>query len=126
MRAAGGVFVIVVPMLAPMIIGTACSTDSVPEPTTATIVAVVVLELCTMTVNRTPMASPAKGFETPVKSSSFEPIPAVERPWMALLISSMGVSSKVPPCCSANTQTSPSLFTSIMESSNSLMNVDQL
>ena len=87
------VFVIVVPMFAPMIIGTACSTDRTPDPTTATIVAVVVLELWTSTVKSTPSARPANGFETPEKSSCSSPpppsSPVSANALIDLLISSM-------------------------------------
>ena len=66
------VFVIVVPMLAPMIIGMAVFRDrAVPPdcPTRETMVDVLVLELCTSTVARVPTAKPAKGLETPENSS---------------------------------------------------------
>ena len=53
--------VTVVPMLAPMIIGTAASTVSVPEPTSPTIVEVDTDEDCASTVARTPANNPASG-----------------------------------------------------------------
>lgn len=55
------VLVIVVPTLAPMIIGTAISTGS-PPATSPTVMAVVVEEDCISTVPRIPIANPTKGF----------------------------------------------------------------
>jgi len=84
---------IIVPTFAPRIIGTACWTDSAPDPTTATIVEVVVEELCTSTVNRTPSASPANGLFTPPKSCASSPpppsMPASVSALIALLIVSI-------------------------------------
>ena len=42
------------------------------------------------------------------------PTPRMSARCRPLLISSIGVSSSRPPCCSANTHTSPCLFTSII------------
>jgi hypothetical protein len=58
------VLVMVVPMLAPMIIGTASSTLNVPDPTRPTMVAVETDDDCTSTVNRMPANSPEMGFAT--------------------------------------------------------------
>jgi len=56
------VLVTVVPMLAPMIMGTAEATPSWPDPTRPTIKAVVTDELCTRVVARIPTNSPRIGF----------------------------------------------------------------
>ena len=64
------------PTLAPRIMGTAASRLTVPDPTNATIVEVVTEDDCTSTVARMPAASPAKGFDTPLKIPSAAPAPA--------------------------------------------------
>lgn len=56
--------------------GTADSRLTVPDPTNATIVEVVTDDDCTSTVARMPAASPANGFDTPLKSPSAAPAPA--------------------------------------------------
>ena len=68
---AANVLVTVVPMFAPMIIGTARFSGIVPAPTIPTIVAVETDDDCTSTVARTPTNSPANGLAT------------VERDWVA-------------------------------------------
>ena len=70
------VLVIVVPMLAPRIIGTAASTVSVPEPTSPTIVDVEADEDCTRTVARIPANSPATGLSTLSRSPSWKSAPS--------------------------------------------------
>ena len=57
------VFVTVVPIFAPSIIGTALATFRIPEPTIPTIIEVVVDELWTRLVARTPINNPTKGLE---------------------------------------------------------------
>ena len=67
--------VTVVPILAPMIIGTANSTERDPDPTRATIVEVDTDDDCTRTVARTPTNSPAIGFETRSNKESVKSAP---------------------------------------------------
>jgi len=61
------VLVIVVPILAPMIIGTAPSSVSDPEATKATVSEVVVELLWIMAVTNNPMNKPVKGFDVASK-----------------------------------------------------------
>jgi hypothetical protein len=70
------VLVIVVPMLAPIMIGTAPCTVIEPEATNATSIDVVVELLCNTAVTRRPMNSPLNGFivASPMTSLSPEPI----------------------------------------------------
>ena len=70
------VFVIVVPMFAPMIMGTAASMESTPAPTSPTSVAVVTDEDCTSTVARMPANSPASGLSTLSSSPSVKSAPS--------------------------------------------------
>ena len=72
--------VMVVPMLAPMIMGAAISTVSVPAPTSVTSVAVVTEDDCTSTVARMPANSPARGLVTFSSSRSWKPAPSVLMP----------------------------------------------
>jgi hypothetical protein len=74
------VLVTVVPMLAPMIIGTAKPTGSVPAPTSPTMVAVDTEEDCTSTVARIPANRPARGLETLSSSPSWKPSPMAAMP----------------------------------------------
>ena len=67
--------VTVVPMLAPMIIGTASGIASVPAPTKPTIVAVDTEDDWTSTVASIPTNSPASGFETLSKRLSVKSEP---------------------------------------------------
>ncbi len=67
--------VTVVPMLAPMIMGTASGTAKVPDPTRPTMVAVLTDEDCTRTVARMPTNNPATGLVTPSKSESVKSAP---------------------------------------------------
>ena len=67
--------VTVVPMLAPMIIGTAASTPNKPVPTRPTIVDVVTDDDCASTVASTPTHNPATGFVTLENSSSWMSLP---------------------------------------------------
>ena len=69
------VFVTVVPMLAPMIIGTAASTLMVPAATSPTIVDVDTEDDWTSTVASTPTKRPARGLLTLSKSCSSTPLP---------------------------------------------------
>ena len=72
--------VTVVPMLAPMIIGTAASTGNNPVPTRPTIVEVVTDEDWATTVARMPTHSAAIGFLTLVNNCSWMPSPSDEMP----------------------------------------------
>ena len=69
------VLVIVVPMLAPMIIGTALCRVIEPEATSATTSEVVVELLCNIAVIRSPMNSPVNGLDVANKmvSATFLP-----------------------------------------------------
>ena len=69
------VLVIVVPMLAPMIMGTALWMVIEPDATSATVSDVVVELLCNMAVVRSPINSPVKGFDVAksIVSATFFP-----------------------------------------------------
>ena len=60
--------VTVVPMFAPITIGTAVSMDRTPAPTSPTMVAVVTDDDWTRTVAKTPAARPAIGLATEEKT----------------------------------------------------------
>jgi hypothetical protein len=70
------VFVVVVPMFAPMTMGTANSMVRVPEATNPTTMVVVVDELWIMPVATKPMSNPATGSDTMLMSCSAKPRPA--------------------------------------------------
>ncbi len=80
------VFVIVVPMLAPMMIGMATEMLSAPEATRPTTIVVVVEELWIRLVARNPMMSPARGSDAVDTNCSAKPRPAILK---AALIRSM-------------------------------------
>ena len=69
------VFVTLVPILAPMITGMAVDTSSAPAATIATVIDVVVDELCTRLVASTPMKSPTNGFAVVMSNRSANPLP---------------------------------------------------
>jgi hypothetical protein len=71
------VLVVVVPMLAPMMMGTANSMVSAPEATNPTTIVVVVEELWIMLVARNPMRSPASGSDAVLRSCSARPLPLI-------------------------------------------------
>ena len=73
-------FVTVVPMFAPMIMGTAASTDRTPDPTSPTIVAVDTDDDWTRTVARMPAKRPAIGLATLVNSPSAKSLPKTLMP----------------------------------------------
>ena len=80
------VLVVVVPMFAPMSMGTANSIVRACEATRPTMIVVVVDELWIRLVARNPMKSPATGSEAAFRSCSAKPRPPILN---ALLISSM-------------------------------------
>ena len=67
--------VIVVPIFAPMIIGTAFVILSAPPETIATTMAVVAEELWIIEVARRPIMRPVNGFEVVLIRSSAKPFP---------------------------------------------------
>ena len=69
------VFVTVVPMFAPIIIGIALETLRPPEPTMPTTIEVVVEELWTMLVASMPIRSPTKGLEVVLTRFSAKSFP---------------------------------------------------
>ena len=71
------VLVRVVPMLAPMIMGTAASRLTAPEATRPTMIDVLALEDCTITVAKIPTNRPARGLETVEKSASWASAPRI-------------------------------------------------
>ncbi len=73
-------FVTVVPMLAPMIIGTASSIFSALAATRPTMTEVLADDDCTRIVPRMPMNSPASGFETVENSRSWVSAPIILMP----------------------------------------------
>ena len=66
--------VTVVPILAPMMMGTAFWMVKIPEATNPTTVQVVVDELCTRLVARMPMKRPTSGFEVVLIRRSANPV----------------------------------------------------
>lgn len=74
------VFVTVVPMLAPMIMGTASSTPTTPAATRPTITEVLADEDWTSTVPRIPTHRPAIGFVTAENSCSWVSAPMISMP----------------------------------------------
>ena len=74
------VLVTVVPMLAPMTIGTACSTPSAPEATNPTMTEVLADDDWTRTVPRMPTHSPAMGLLTAEKRRSWVSAPMILMP----------------------------------------------
>ena len=67
---------IVVPIFAPMTIGTAASTVRAPAPTNPTIVEVDTDEDCTSTVARIPAHKPASGLSTLSSNSCWKSAPS--------------------------------------------------
>ncbi len=67
--------VIVVPMFAPMIIGTAPCSESDPEATKATVREVVVVLLCKIAVTNNPINNPVNGFDVANKIVSLTAVP---------------------------------------------------
>ena len=76
------VFVTVVPMLAPMINGTALATGIgfSGAATNPTIIAVVTDELCTRVVVKMPIMRPTNGFSVAAKNESSTPSPSARKP----------------------------------------------
>ncbi len=72
--------VTVVPMLAPMMMGTAFSIDSMPAATNPTTVEVVMDELWTMLVARIPMKRPTSGLDVVAIRRSEKPAPNISNP----------------------------------------------
>lgn len=69
------VLVIVVPTLAPIIIGTAPCKEIEPEAINATVIAVVAELLCMSAVTNSPIKSPVNGFEVASKIISAASLP---------------------------------------------------
>jgi hypothetical protein len=69
------VLVIVVPTLAPIIIGIALCKEMDPDATNATTSAVVVELLCNMAVTNNPINNPVNGFEVAIKIVSAADVP---------------------------------------------------
>lgn len=69
------VLVIVVPMLAPIIIGTAPGSESVPDATSATVSEVVAELLWIMAVTNKPINNPVNGFDVASKIVSVTTVP---------------------------------------------------
>jgi hypothetical protein len=67
--------VIVVPILAPIIIGTALDTVNVPAATNPTVIEVVTELDCIIAVASIPMNRPVKGFEVELINTLAKPVP---------------------------------------------------
>ena len=85
------VFVVVVPIFAPMTMGTASSMVRAPEATSPTTMVVVVEELWMIPVATNPRMRPATGSDTVLMSCSANPRPAILK---AVLINSMLVKNR--------------------------------
>ena len=75
------VLVMVVPMFAPIIIGIAPATEMAPPATMLTMMDVVVEELCTIAVARSPMNRPTKGEAVVLRICSEKPVPKSLTEW---------------------------------------------
>jgi hypothetical protein len=71
------VFVIVVPILAPMMMGIAPGNVSTPPATSPTVIEVVVDELWIILVARMPMRSPTRGLDVVLMRVSAKPFPII-------------------------------------------------
>ena len=78
--------VTVVPMFAPMIIGTALLIESTPEATKATTIDVVVPELWIILVTKIPINKPTKGFEVVAIRPSAKGAPKPLKAWLIRLM----------------------------------------
>jgi hypothetical protein len=72
--------VTVVPIFAPITMGTAFSRERIPAATKPTTVQVVVEELCTRLVARIPIKRPTKGLDVLLISRSANPPPNISNP----------------------------------------------
>ena len=83
---ATSVQVTVVPIFAPITIGMAHLTESMPDATKATTIDVVVPELWIKLVARIPMNNPTKGLDVVVIRRSAKPLPKPVKAWPIRLI----------------------------------------